>query len=96
MTSSTIQQLFDLTGKVAIVTGAGSGLGVTFAEGLAEAGAKVACAGRRIENVEQTAARLREAGRDAFADPGRRHRRRLGRAYGARDGGSLRAGRHPR
>lgn len=67
MTANTIQQLFDLTGKVAIVTGAGSGLGVTFAEGLAEAGAKVVCAGRRMENVEQTAARLRETGHDAFA-----------------------------
>lgn len=64
---TTVQQLFDLTGKVAIVTGAGSGLGVTFAEGLAEAGAKVVCAGRRLQNIEKTAAGIREAGHDAIA-----------------------------
>ena len=40
----TVQQLFDLSGKVAIVTGAGSGLGVVFAGALAEAGATVVCA----------------------------------------------------
>lgn len=64
---TTIQQLFDLTGKVAIVTGAGSGLGVKFAEGLAEAGAQVVCSGRRQENIDVTAATLRAAGHDAIA-----------------------------
>ena len=64
---TTVQKLFDLTGKVAIVTGAGSGLGVTFAKGLAEAGAKVVCSGRRMENIEKTAAAIREAGHDAIA-----------------------------
>jgi NAD(P)-dependent dehydrogenase (short-subunit alcohol dehydrogenase family) len=62
-----VQHLFDITGRVAIVTGAGSGLGVTFAEGLAEAGAKVVCSGRRPENIEKTASRIREAGYEAIA-----------------------------
>lgn len=64
---ATIRQRFDLTGKVAIVTGAGSGLGVEFAEGLAEAGAKVVCVGRRKVNIEKTASRLTEAGHVAIA-----------------------------
>lgn len=64
---ATVQQLFELTGKVAIVTGAGSGLGVQFAEGLAEAGATVVCVGRRKENIEKTASTLREAGHEAIA-----------------------------
>lgn len=64
---SNIHTLFDLTGKVAIVTGAGSGLGVTFAEGLAEAGAKVVCSGRRMDNIQKTAQKLQDAGLEAIA-----------------------------
>jgi NAD(P)-dependent dehydrogenase (short-subunit alcohol dehydrogenase family) len=43
-----ITDLFRLDGAVAIVTGASSGLGVVFATALAEAGAAVAIAGRRV------------------------------------------------
>jgi NAD(P)-dependent dehydrogenase (short-subunit alcohol dehydrogenase family) len=62
VTSRTVQQLFDLAGRVALVTGAGSGLGVVFAEALAEAGGSVVCVGRRLERVQETARRLHESG----------------------------------
>jgi 2-deoxy-D-gluconate 3-dehydrogenase len=39
-----VMDLFDLSGKVVLVTGAGSGLGQGFAEAVAEVGADVACA----------------------------------------------------
>jgi gluconate 5-dehydrogenase len=57
-----MNDLFDLTGKVAIITGAGDGLGRGFAEAMAEAGAHVVCTGRRIENTSQTAEMIKEIG----------------------------------
>ncbi|AWZ22885.1 3-oxoacyl-[acyl-carrier-protein] reductase FabG [Rhodococcus pyridinivorans] len=66
---------FRLDGRVAIVTGASSGLGVAFTRGLAEAGADVVLAARRVDRLEETAALVREAGRQAvtvetdIADP---------------------------
>jgi NAD(P)-dependent dehydrogenase (short-subunit alcohol dehydrogenase family) len=56
---------FRLDGKVAIVTGASSGLGVAFAQALAEAGADVALAARRVDKLEQTRALVEAAGRRA-------------------------------
>jgi NAD(P)-dependent dehydrogenase (short-subunit alcohol dehydrogenase family) len=58
-----VRQLFDLTGKVAFVTGGGRGLGEAMAEALAEAGASVAVASRRLEDCQAVADRLaRETG----------------------------------
>ncbi len=57
----------DLTGKVALVTGAFSGLGLHFARTLARHGAKVALAGRRIEQGKAIAAQLVQEGRTAIA-----------------------------
>ncbi|MBC6440530.1 MAG: SDR family oxidoreductase [Rhodospirillales bacterium] len=62
-------QLFDLTGKVAVVTGSGRGLGRAMATGLAAAGAKVVTAGRTASDAEATAAEIREADHDAHAIP---------------------------
>jgi NAD(P)-dependent dehydrogenase (short-subunit alcohol dehydrogenase family) len=52
----------DLRDQVAIVTGASSGLGVRFAEVLAAAGAKVALVARRVDRLEEVAARIADAG----------------------------------
>jgi NAD(P)-dependent dehydrogenase (short-subunit alcohol dehydrogenase family) len=57
---------FDLTGKVALITGASSGFGRHFARVLADAGAKVGLAARRREALEETAAEVRANGGDAF------------------------------
>lgn len=59
----------DLSGKVALVTGASSGLGLHMAKTLARAGAKVALAARRIERVEAEARALEDEGATAVAVP---------------------------
>jgi NAD(P)-dependent dehydrogenase (short-subunit alcohol dehydrogenase family) len=64
---SSILDSFSLAGKVAIVTGASSGLGVAFAVGLADAGADVAICARRVEKLEQTKAQVLESGRRCIA-----------------------------
>ncbi|NUP01701.1 MAG: glucose 1-dehydrogenase [Nonomuraea sp.] len=58
---------FSLDGKVAIVTGASSGLGVAFARGLAEAGADIVIGARRKDRLEETARLVEETGRRCLA-----------------------------
>ncbi|MER5422207.1 SDR family NAD(P)-dependent oxidoreductase [Streptosporangium roseum] len=58
---------FRLDGKVAIVTGASSGLGVAFARGLAEAGADIVIGARRKDRLERTRALVEETGRRCVA-----------------------------
>jgi gluconate 5-dehydrogenase len=60
-------ELFSLEGKVALVTGASSGLGVAFARGLARAGATVVVSARRQERLDETAEMLRAYGGKASA-----------------------------
>jgi NAD(P)-dependent dehydrogenase (short-subunit alcohol dehydrogenase family) len=60
---------FDLTGKVAIVTGAGRGLGRAMAKALAQAGAKVVVAARTLAEVAETAKEIGAAGGASFAVP---------------------------
>jgi NAD(P)-dependent dehydrogenase (short-subunit alcohol dehydrogenase family) len=57
----------DLSGKVALITGAGQGVGQGIALACAAAGASVALAGRTLEKVEATAAMIRERGGTALA-----------------------------
>lgn len=61
------RSLFDLTGREALVVGAGSGIGRASAEALAAFGANVACADVRLDAAQETAARIREAGYKASA-----------------------------
>jgi len=60
---------FRLDDRVAVVTGASSGLGVAFARAFAEAGADVVLAARRPDRLQQTAASVRAAGRSALCVP---------------------------
>lgn len=57
---------FRLDGKVVIVTGASSGLGVSFAQAFAEAGADLMLGARRVEKMAGTAALVEAAGRRAY------------------------------
>ena len=62
----TVLDSFKLDGKVAVVTGASSGLDVAFAQAFAEDGADVALGARRVEKMATTAGLVEEAGRTAL------------------------------
>jgi len=61
----TIQQLFDLKGKTALVTGGSRGLGLQMAHALGEAGARIMLSARKADELEQAVADLQAAGIDA-------------------------------
>jgi NAD(P)-dependent dehydrogenase (short-subunit alcohol dehydrogenase family) len=61
------RELFDLKGKVAIVTGASKGIGEAIARGLAAFGARVVLSSRKLESVETVAKSIREQGGEAVA-----------------------------
>jgi gluconate 5-dehydrogenase len=60
-----VQQLFDLSGQTALVTGGSRGLGLQMAEALGEAGAKVLLTSRKAADLEEAAAHLSARGIDA-------------------------------
>jgi gluconate 5-dehydrogenase len=57
-----VKQLMDLQGRVAVVTGGATGLGLQMATGLAEAGSNIAICSRKLENCEQAAAQIEKLG----------------------------------
>lgn len=62
-----MSSLFNLTGKIAVVTGASSGLGADAALAYAEAGADVALLARRVEKLDQVKAIIEKTGRKVIA-----------------------------
>jgi NAD(P)-dependent dehydrogenase (short-subunit alcohol dehydrogenase family) len=62
-----IEERFSLEGRIALVTGAGSGFGAHFAEVLARAGASVAVAARRVDRIQAVAQAIVDKGGKAFA-----------------------------
>jgi NAD(P)-dependent dehydrogenase (short-subunit alcohol dehydrogenase family) len=70
MKKQDIQTLFDVSGKVALITGATGGFGRAAAKGLAAAGAKVMATARTLSALEQLAQEIREEGGQAAFSPG--------------------------
>jgi gluconate 5-dehydrogenase len=64
-----MKNLFDLTGKVALVTGASSGLGVKYTKALANQGADIAITARRVDKLEKTKKEIENIGVKCFMVP---------------------------
>ncbi|MGJ7909806.1 SDR family oxidoreductase [Neobacillus sp. LXY-1] len=62
-----VKELFDLTGKTALVTGGGRGLGQQIAEGLAEAGANIVVCSRKLEACQEVSEELKSLGVESLA-----------------------------
>ncbi len=56
--AKSLVSLFDLSDKIAVVTGAGSGLGKAISEAMGEAGANVACVDINLETARETSAKI--------------------------------------
>lgn len=69
MDRATLDRLFDLTGRVAVVTGGTRGIGRSIATGLSAAGASVVVASRKADACAETEAALRDAGGEALGVP---------------------------
>jgi gluconate 5-dehydrogenase len=65
----TVQKLFDLTGRAALITGGSRGLGLQIAEALGELGARVALTARKANELEEAAAHLEKLGVEARTFP---------------------------
>lgn len=66
MTNDDLKNMFDLSGKVAVVTGGSGGAGKAISIGLALYGADVVCTSRTLETLEDTAAKVEKLGRKAL------------------------------
>ncbi len=64
-----VKQLFDLTGKVALITGGSRGLGLQMAEALGEMGAKLAITARKADELAEAKAHLEKLGIEVIAVP---------------------------
>ena len=62
-----VKKMFDLSGKTAVVTGGGKGIGFRMAEGLAEAGANVVLCSRKVEKCRKSSEELSKLGVKALA-----------------------------